>query len=378
MVQISKLRLAAKQDLGLFVLFCLNFFLASFFLSRFLHSQAIYPSTLSVITVGSSIFILFLMCYFLWTELFVTINLSVTTATFAGELYQNQLENIDHSFWLKYFISSQCLIGWMFIVFSMAMIVHWVDLVKRPNVSRTKFTWLAVGCGLSGLLVRWYESYLMGSDIGHIPFSNLYEVFILFMIVTALVSLWYEKKLSIPNLGAIIIPIVVVAGLFMIWYGTTRRSYLIAPLIPALQSYWMKIHVPANFIGYGCFSAAAMVGCAWILKEKNLISSLPPLETLEVLTYQLVSSGFMFFTLATILGALWAADAWGSYWQWDPKETWALIVWLNYASWLHARFIRSLNHKILAWWTIIGLVVTLFAFLGVNIFLSGLHSYGQL
>ena len=82
--------------------------------------------------------------------------------------------------------------------------------------------------------------------------------------------------------------------------------------------------------------------------------------------------------IATILGALWAADAWGGYWSWDPKETWALIVWLNYAAWLHMRLMKGLRGQVAAWWSVIGLLVTTFAFLGVNMFLSGLHSYGEL
>ena len=88
--------------------------------------------------------------------------------------------------------------------------------------------------------------------------------------------------------------------------------------------------------------------------------------------------GFIFFTIATILGAVWAAEAWGGYWSWDPKETWALIVWLNYAGWLHLRLVKGLRGPMLAWWSVIGLVITTFAFLGVNLFLSGLHSYGEL
>jgi len=88
--------------------------------------------------------------------------------------------------------------------------------------------------------------------------------------------------------------------------------------------------------------------------------------------------GFAFFTLATILGALWAAEAWGGYWSWDPKETWALIVWLNYAAWLHMRLTKGWRGNPMAIWAIVGLFVTLFAFLGVNMFLSGLHSYGEL
>ncbi len=94
--------------------------------------------------------------------------------------------------------------------------------------------------------------------------------------------------------------------------------------------------------------------------------------------YKSIAVGFAFFTIATVLGALWAADAWGGYWSWDPKETWALIVWLNYAAWLHMRLMKGLRGTVSAWWALVGLVVTTFAFLGVNMFLSGLHSYGTL
>ena len=99
---------------------------------------------------------------------------------------------------------------------------------------------------------------------------------------------------------------------------------------------------------------------------------------LDDVMYKAIALGFAFFTVATILGALWAAEAWGGYWSWDPKETWALIVWLNYAAWLHMRLTRGWRGTPMAWWAIIGLFVTLFAFLGVNMFLSGLHSYGEL
>jgi cytochrome c-type biogenesis protein CcsB len=105
---------------------------------------------------------------------------------------------------------------------------------------------------------------------------------------------------------------------------------------------------------------------------------MPPLNVLDDVMYKSIALGFAFFTVATVLGALWAAEAWGGYWSWDPKETWALIVWLNYAAWLHLRLTKGLRGAPLAWWAIIGLFVTLFAFVGVNMFLSGLHSYGKL
>jgi cytochrome c-type biogenesis protein CcsB len=105
---------------------------------------------------------------------------------------------------------------------------------------------------------------------------------------------------------------------------------------------------------------------------------LPKPEVLDDVMYKAIAIGFAFFTIATILGSLWAAEAWGGYWSWDPKETWALIVWLNYAAWLHMRLVKGLRGPVLAWWSVIGLAVTTFAFLGVNMFLAGLHSYGHL
>ena len=148
----------------------------------------------------------------------------------------------------------------------------------------------------------------------------------------------------------------------------------------------MKIHVPANFVGYGAFALAAMIGVAYIIKDaavkrnpEGLVAlRLPSLDMMDDIMHKSIALGFAFFTIATVLGAMWAAEAWGGYWSWDPKETWALIVWLNYAAWLHMRLMKGLRGTPLAWWAVIGLFVTLFAFLGVNMFLAGLHSYGEL
>ena len=115
-----------------------------------------------------------------------------------------------------------------------------------------------------------------------------------------------------------------------------------------------------------------------ILARRWINARTPSAVIADDLMYKSIAVGFAFFTIATILGAFWAAEAWGGYWSWDPKETWALIVWLNYAAWLHMRLMKGLRGAVSAWWALTGLVVTTFAFLGVNMFLSGLHSYGQL
>jgi cytochrome c-type biogenesis protein CcsB len=328
---------------------------------------------------------------------------------------------------------------WMSVLFFLATASYWVGLVGDSDFasrSGTVLTWCAVAIGFVGMMVRWYESYLLGADIGHIPVSNLYEVFVLFSLMTALLYLFYEDRYHTRQLGAFALIVISAAVGFLLWYTFEREAHEIQPLVPALQSWWMKIHVPANFVGYGTFSIAAMAGFAYLVKmngesssvrgavalwgaalmlavllaleavvfrktasstfwllyfavfaaafggivaaRKRIAPRLPSRELLEDVMYKSIAVGFAFFTIATILGALWAAEAWGAYWSWDPKETWALIVWLNYAAWLHMRQMKGLRGAPLAWWALAGLLVTTFAFLGVNMFLSGLHSYGQL
>ena len=301
---------------------------------------------------------------------------------FSISLYHADLGRANQAFLLKFLISSQSAIMWMNVLFVMAMLTYWLALFSRSVFAgkvATGLTWSAVLMGFVGLMVRWYESYLIAPDVGHIPISNLYEVFILFCLITSLLYLYYEQRYATRQLGGFVLLVVNAAVGFILWYTFDRQANGIQPLVPALQSYWMKIHVPANFIGYGSFSLAAMVGSAYLLADRGILASrLPSLEVLDDLMYKAIAIGFAFFTIATILGAMWAAEAWGGYWSWDPKETWALIVWLNYAAWLHLRMVKGLRGPMLAWWALVGLLVTSFAFLGVNMFLSGLHSYGAL
>lgn len=307
---------------------------------------------------------------------------SAVLALFSISLYTQELARADRVFLLKYLISSQSAILWMCALYFAATLVYWAGLLMRSAfalATATGLTWAATVFGLVGLLVRWYESYLIGADVGHIPISNLYEVFVLFALITALLYLYIEARYATRLMGAFVLLVISAAIGFLLWYTFSREAHAIQPLVPALQSWWMKIHVPANFIGYGAFALAAMVSSAHLLASRGVLATrLPSLEVLDDVMYKSIAIGFAFFTVATILGALWAADAWGSYWQWDPKETWALIVWLNYAAWLHIRLTKGLRGALLAWWALIGLLVTTFAFIGVNMFLSGLHSYGSL
>lgn len=304
-------------------------------------------------------------------------------------LYHGQRELAETKFFLKYLLSSQSAIMWMSTLFVMATFTYFLGLFKQSELTSkiaSYLTWTALVMGLTGLMVRWYESYLIDPSFGHIPVSNLYEVFILFCLLTGLLYLYYEQVYQQRSLGGFVLLVISAAVGFLLWYSFERGAHKILPLVPALQSYWMKIHVPANFIGYGSFALASMVSVAYLIKHSLTIhkpdyflaKALPSLDLMDELTYKAIALGFAFFTVATILGAMWAAEAWGGYWSWDPKETWALIVWLNYAAWLHFRFSKGWRGTAMAWWAILGLVITLFAFLGVNMFLSGLHSYGQL
>jgi len=301
----------------------------------------------------------------------------------------NVFEANEKAFFLKYLISSQSAIMWMNALIIFAMVTYFFSLYRQSEFAgkvATAMVWSAAVFGLIGMMVRWRESYIINFDYGHIPVSSLYEVFVLFVVLTALIYLYYEQKYKTRNLGGFVMMVLSAAVLFILWYIFDKDAHVIQPLVPALKSWWMKIHVPANFVGYGTFSIAAMVGLAYLITSKvaaknpdsAFVKRMPSLEMMDDLMYKNIALGFAFFTIATVLGAMWAAEAWGGYWSWDPKETWALIVWLNYAAWLHIRMSKGWRGTPMAWWALIGLLVTTFAFLGVNMFLSGLHSYGEL
>ncbi|RYF78399.1 MAG: c-type cytochrome biogenesis protein CcsB [Comamonadaceae bacterium] len=404
-----------------------------------LRYQASMDGYEKVILLGTLPAVIWLGWY--WRPLRTLVLGVAAAAVLAIVSYDGDLTRAESVFWLKYFLSSQSAILWMSVLFFMATAFYWLgffggsqaDAMERIG---SRLTWAAVVMALIGTMVRWYESHQIGPDIGHIPVSNLYEVFVLFCWMTALFYLYYEERYNTRALGAFVMLVVSAAVGFLLWYTLVREAHEIQPLVPALQSWWMKIHVPANFVGYGTFALAAMVAFAYLIKQqaaetrwwrltpiwllgvalcfvpiafrqrgvgeaggsywvgyavisalialgilfgrKRIAARLPAFEVLDDVMYKAIAVGFAFFTIATVLGALWAADAWGGYWSWDPKETWALIVWLNYAAWLHMRLVKGLRGTIASWWALVGLAVTTFAFLGVNMFLSGLHSYGTL
>ena len=180
-----------------------------------------------------------------------------------------------------------------------------------------------------------------------------------------------RKKLKAP----IITTFATLVALFFIGYASLSPSVEkgIQPLIPALQSNWLHVHVFTCFIAYASFAISFLCGIFYMFHWKNVI---PPRETLEEINYQSIMVGFPMLTAGILTGAVWAHYAWGTYWSWDPKETWSLITWIVYALVLHARFARGWKGKRIAVLSIIGFGSVIFTYFGVNFVLAGLHSYG--
>ncbi len=247
---------------------------------------------------------------------------------------------------------------------------------------------IGLGFAIIGVLVqtaaiglRWLESYQMG--IGHAPLTNMYESLVFFAWCTTLFYIFMEFKFKARVVGAFVMPFAVAAMAYASF--AKRINQQISPLVPALQSNWLLAHVITCFIGYGAFAVAGGLGLMYLLKKSGIkkgkkqdsfTGSLPELKVIDDLTHKTIIFGFMWLSAGIITGAVWANEAWGTYWSWDPKETWSIITWFIYASTLHARFTRGWSGSRIAWLAIIGFISVFFTYFGVNFLLSGLHSYG--
>ena len=242
-------------------------------------------------------------------------------------------------------------------------------------------SWIAI-VGLlgntTGIAMRWAESYKMG--IGHAPLSNMYESLIFFAWTIMLLYLIIERRYQYYIIGAFSAPTAFLAMAYASLSGNI--SDRIQPLVPALKSNWLIVHVITCFIGYAAFAIALGTSVVYLIRKgagddpKGWLNHFPKLSVLDELTYQMVIFGFLFLSVGIITGAVWANSAWGTYWSWDPKETWSLITWFIYAILIHARLMRGWRGKRLAFISIIGFCAVLFTYFGVN-YLSGLHSYGK-
>ncbi|OCC15442.1 Cytochrome c-type biogenesis protein CcsA/ResC [Dissulfuribacter thermophilus] len=249
--------------------------------------------------------------------------------------------------------------------------VHMITL-KKP-VKRAALWVLFCGFILHGLSIgaRWYES-------GHPPVVNFHETlsFVAFFMTGLYLAL--EQKYRLKTIGTFVTPIIL-----LIMAAAAVQPQRVVPLPPALQSIWLPIHATICLISYAVFALSFCISVMFLIQERQikkkhlggLFKRLPSLDALDVMNERCLKVGFPLLTIGIVTGSIWAEEAWGRYWGWDPKETWSLITWLWYAAILHQRLTVGWRGRRAAIMTIIGFLTLIFTFIGVNFLLSGEHSY---
>jgi cytochrome c-type biogenesis protein CcsB len=311
----------------------------------------------------------------------------------------------------------------IFLVLLIITIVYWVSIVVTNFKFLSKITFygtvLANFLIFSLLSLRWL-------NYGYFPLSNLYESLLFLAWGITFTTIVLEYKSRTPLIGSISNPI----SLFIIGFaGLSLPESMQAPspLVPALKSNWLMMHVTVMMLSYASLIVGSLLGIFFlilangrkddlvlqgnsygrsfknnnlvdtafykeepaenytnlIVEEVNKVETVPEnrlslLESVDNLSYRTISFGFPLLTIGIIAGAVWANEAWGSYWSWDPKETWALITWLVFASYLHARITKSWQGRRPAIIASVGFVVVWVCYLGVNFLGKGLHTYGQM
>jgi cytochrome c-type biogenesis protein CcsB len=239
------------------------------------------------------------------------------------------------------------------------------EIFTRPKVGTVASATFAVGIisNLVAVIARWFQS-------GHPPLSNMHESLAFIAFFVALVSIVVVLKYKIKIVGAFS----ALAALMALGYASILDT-TIQPLMPALKSNWLIIHVTTYFAAYGALVVATISAAGFLI----INSSKSPHETLsrrlDTLSFRLILFAFPFLTIGLTTGAVWANVAWGRYWGWDPKETFSLVTWLIYALYLHLRTMRGWQGKRTAVVAVAGFFFIIFTFFGVNFLMGGLHSY---
>lgn len=231
---------------------------------------------------------------------------------------------------------------------------------------------------LTGFIIHLCSTFFRYIQAGYTPITNLHESLSFLSLCVAGFFLFLKRSYKISILGSIIVPFL---SLMFIWALSLPGD--IKPLPPILQSYWLPVHTIFAFIGNSIFFVSFFVSLLYLFLERGIkrkrfsrISTrFPSLEVLDSINYRCMSYGFPFLTIGIITGSLWAGMAWGSYWSWDPKETWSLITWIVYAILIHNRLTIGWRGRKTAYMMIVGFFSILFTFLGINFVIGGLHSY---
>ena len=252
-----------------------------------------------------------------------------------------------------------------------AMILYFVFIaVKKNPIAKA-----AVILQTAGLVLHTAALICRGIGAGRLPLTNQYEFATAFAWGLCLVSLIFVYRFRFPVLGAFAAPII-----FLVIGYAAMQSKDVHELMPALKSNWLGFHVSTAIIAYGSFGVSFVLSILFLLRDRAKEGSffdqhIPNREKLDLISYRSVSLGLLFLTFTILTGAIWAERAWGSYWSWDPKETWSLVTWIIYAVYLHLRIRRRWHGKAAAIFAVIGFVCMIFTYIGVNTFLPGVHSY---
>ena len=252
-----------------------------------------------------------------------------------------------------------------------AMIVYFLfTALKKEKLSK-----LAIGVQALALLLHTAALVCRGIGAGRLPLTNQYEFAASFAWGLCLVSLIFILKFRFPVLGTFLTPLI-----FLVIGYAAMQSREVKDLMPSLRSNWLGFHVSTAIIAYGSFGVSAVVSAIFLCRTRMQDDSfwgqhVPNREKLDLISYRSVCLGLLFLTFTILTGAIWAERAWGSYWSWDPKETWSLITWIIYAVYLHLRLNRGWRGKSAAIFAVIGFACVLFTYVGVNTLLPGIHSY---
>ncbi len=264
------------------------------------------------------------------------------------------------------------------ILFTVSMIGYFAAMILYFLFVTVRKERLAKTAGIlqiTALILHTAALVLRGIGAGRIPMTNQYEFATCFAWALCLVCLIFIRKFRFPVLGVFAMPLV-----FLIMGYAAMQSRDIKPLMPALQSGWLAFHVSTAIIAYGAFGVSAALSVIFLMRGRLkangfLNQHIPEENKLDLIAYRSVCLGLLFLTFTIITGAIWAERAWGSYWNWDPKETWSLVTWIIYAVYLHLRLRRGWKGKTAAIFAVIGFVCVIFTYIGVNTFLPGIHSY---
>ena len=252
-----------------------------------------------------------------------------------------------------------------------AMVLYFIFLV----IKHVKAGKIAGYVMVIGFVLHTAALVTRGIGAGRLPLTNQYEFATSFAWGISLCFLMFLWKYHFQALGAFVTPVI-----FLLIGYAAMQSREVRELMPALRSNWLGIHVSTAILSYGAFGVSFAVSLMFLMRQKmkdNLFwqEHIPEEQKLDMISYRAVSLGFLFLTFVIITGAIWAERAWGSYWSWDPKETWSLITWIIYALYLHLRISKGWKNKSAAMFAVIGFICVIFTYIGVTTLIPGIHSY---